>query len=144
MLAALSEFLERITGSSGEGSFAVDDLRAANACFVVARDDDKKAVGCAALRPLTPNIAELKRMFAVPGESGVGSELLAFLETKAAQMGYREIWLETRKVNTKAMSFYQRRGYKRIPNFGKYATRPEAVCFGKSVGGIDRPTGASS
>lgn len=42
--------------------------------------------------------------------------------------------LETRLVNTRAVHFYERHGYSRIPNYGRYIGRPEAVCFEKTLG----------
>lgn len=48
-------------------------------------------------------------------------------------MGYRALWLETRQMNERAVSFYESRGYKRIPNFGRYIGNPAAVCFEKQL-----------
>lgn len=131
LLAALSETLRQITGSSGEASFQVSDVRMDGTCFAIARDAGGEPVGCGAIRPLQPGVAELKRMFAVPGSRGVGSAVLAFLEREAAKHGYRQLWLETRGVNHRAISFYERHGYQRIANFGRYVGRAEAVCLGK-------------
>jgi ribosomal protein S18 acetylase RimI-like enzyme len=48
-------------------------------------------------------------------------------------MGYRAVWLETRLINECAVRFYEKRGYSRIPNFGKYRGNPQAVCFEKRL-----------
>lgn len=131
LLAALSARLQQITGSSGAASFQVSDVQVEGACFVIARQSDGQAVGCGALRPLEPGVAELKRMFAMPGSKGVGSTILGFLEHKACEFGYNQLWLETRKVNLHAVSFYQRHGYHPIASFGRYIGRTEAICLGK-------------
>jgi GNAT superfamily N-acetyltransferase len=131
LLAALSEALLRITGSSGTASFQVSDVQLEGACFAIARQSGGQPVGCGAIRPLEPGVAELKRMVAAPGSKGVGSAILAFLERQASELGYGQIWLETRKVNQRAVSFYERHGYRPIANFGRYTGRPEAVCLGK-------------
>jgi GNAT superfamily N-acetyltransferase len=133
LLARLSESLHHITGSSGTASFDVEDVKVDGACFVIARSASGLAVGCGALRPLGPGIAELKRMFAVPGSRGVGSAILAFLERKASEYAYGQIWLETRLVNQRAVAFYERHGYSPIANFCRYIGRPEAICLGKSL-----------
>jgi GNAT superfamily N-acetyltransferase len=133
LLAALSEALQQITGSSGTASFHVGDVRLEGACFVIARLSGGVPVGCGAIRPLQPGVAELKRMFAVPGSKGVGGAVLAFLEGKAREFGYGQLWLETRTVNQRAVSFYERHGYRPIANFGRYIGRPEAVCLGKRL-----------
>lgn len=133
LLASLSEILQGITGSSGAASFDVSDVKVEGACFAIARSENGVAVGCGAVRPLEPGVAELKRMFAKPGAKGVGKAVLSFLERKAAEFGYKQIWLETRKVNERAVRFYQRHGYCVIANFGRYVGRSEAICLGKHL-----------
>jgi ribosomal protein S18 acetylase RimI-like enzyme len=48
-------------------------------------------------------------------------------------MGYETLRLSTRLVNQTAVSFYERNGYRRIPNYGRYQGRDEAVCFEKML-----------
>ena len=138
LMAALSQALAAITGSDGRASFDVEDVRGARARFAVARDAQGRALGCGALRPLAEggaeDVAEIKRMFAVPGSAGVGSAVLAFLEAEAARLGYAQAWLETRLVNAHAVTFYERRGYARIANYGRYGGNAAAACFGKRLG----------
>jgi GNAT superfamily N-acetyltransferase len=139
LLDQLSGTLSGITGNSGRSSFDAADVEGYGASFVLAYDARGNALGCGAYRPLGDGVAELKRMFAIPGSKGVGSAILDHLETGAKADGYREVWLETRLVNSRAVQFYERNGYRRIPNFGKYVGRPEAVCFAKNLG-RDNPT----
>jgi len=137
LMAALSRTLAAITGSDGRASFDVEDVRGPRARFVVARDAQGRALGCGALRPLADggveDVAEIKRMFAVPGGAGVGSAVLAFLEAEAARLGYAHAWLETRLVNARAVAFYERCGYARIANYGRYRGNAAAACFGKRL-----------
>lgn len=133
LLDELSAALAAITGDSGSSSFDAADVRVARACFAVARDAGGQAAGCGALRPLAGDVAEVKRMYARPGHPGAGSALLAFLEVTAARLGYRDLWLETRAVNQRAVRFYLARGYRPIPNYGKYAGNAEAVCMAKRL-----------
>src|SRR5689334_4542222 len=53
--------------------------------FLVAVDDDGRAVGCGALRRLDNSSAEIKRMYVVPGSrgQGVSTRLLRALEEAA-------------------------------------------------------------
>jgi GNAT superfamily N-acetyltransferase len=125
----LSAALAAITGDSGAASFAAADV----SLFVVARADDGGLLGCGALRALAGAVGEIKRMYARPGTRGVGKALLAHLEREAAGFGYRELWLETRRVNARAVAFYLGHGYAEIDNYGKYVGRPEAACFGKRL-----------
>ncbi len=131
LLEALSDRLAEITGDSGRSSFEPDDVRGDAACFILARDETNGAAGCGAFRFLDEGIAEIKRMYAVPGSSQVGAAMLAYLEASAKAKGYAQCWLETRRVNTRAVNFYRKHGYQEIANFGKYAGRAEAICFGK-------------
>jgi len=142
LLDELSAALQAITGSSGKASFDANDVRVENARFVVARNVNGHPVGCGAFRPLATGVAEIKRMYSrVPG---AGSAVLAFLEQEAQQLGFVALQLETRAVNQKAVSFYERHGYTRIPNYGKYAGKVEAVCFEKQLRGQCRQSDTHS
>lgn len=139
LLDELSESLERITGDSGRNSYDPAESEQPGALFVLARDAGGNAVGCGAFRSLqrgnagVQRLCEIKRMYSRATVPGVGSAILAHLENAAREAGYCEAWLETRLVNERAVRFYEKAGYRRIPNFGKYAGRPEAVCFAKTL-----------
>lgn len=132
LLAELDTALAAITGSDGTTSFDAADVRGERACFLLAHDANGLAVGCGALRPLASGVAELKRMYARP-DSAAGRFLLEALERQALAFGYTEVWLETRKVNVRAVAFYEKHGYCTIPNYGKYVGRAEAICLGKTL-----------
>ena len=136
LIDALSNTLTALTGASGRASFDPADVRGARACFAIARGPGG-ALGCGALRPLEAegqgDVGEIKRMFARPGTAGVGSAVLRFLEAEAARLGYTTLRLETRLVNARAVAFYERRGYVRIANYGRYVGKPEAACFEKRL-----------
>jgi len=127
----LSAVLTAITGASGQASFDLADVQGPRACFALARDASGRALGCGALRPLDGTTAEVKRMFARPGTRGVGSAVLRFLEGEAACRGYAVVRLSTRLVNARAVAFYERHGYRRIPGYGRCAGSDVSVCFEK-------------
>lgn len=131
MMDELSKTLKEITGNSGKNSFNIDDISDPRAIFVLAYSDNGESIGCGAIRPIDENIAEVKRMYAKNKTKGIGTKILCYLEEQAQKLGYSRLWLETRLVNEKAVAFYGKRGYKRISNYGKYADRPEVVCFAK-------------
>lgn len=81
LLDRLSDALEAITWDSGRASFDPLDVQGDGASFVLAYDDEGRPLGCGAYRPLAEGVAELKRMFALPGTKGVGAAILACLET---------------------------------------------------------------
>lgn len=133
LMEELSATLARITGDSGQSSFDAQDVTGDGACFAIARDAQGAALGCGALRPLQEGVAEIKRMYARPGTRGVGSAVLAFLEQEARRLGYRAVWLSTRRVNGAAVAFYHKRGYQVIAGYGKYLGNPVSVCFAKRL-----------
>ena len=133
LMDELSQSLESITGSTGRNSFDIKDVYVPRSLFVIAYDNDGEAIGCGAIRPINENIAEVKRMFAKTKAIGVGTAILHHLEIEAKKMGYSALWLETRLINKRAVSFYEKRGYYCINNYGKYVDKPEAVCFEKKI-----------
>jgi ribosomal protein S18 acetylase RimI-like enzyme len=135
LMNELTMCLQAITGDGGQSSFNVEDMCAPRSLFAIARNPMGEAIGCGAFRSMDKITAEIKRMYVREKSSGVGSKLLFFLENQAAEMGYEVLCLETRLVNQKAVSFYEKNGYRRIPNYGRYQGRPEAVCFEKKLSG---------
>jgi ribosomal protein S18 acetylase RimI-like enzyme len=128
----LSENLYIRFGSDGKNSFQDWENENSKFVFVIA-EISNEIVGCGAIRPIDQNTGEVKRMYAkFPGKK-IGQTILAFLEDKAVTLGYTNLVLETRVKNENAVTFYQKQGYKIIPNYGKYTDRPEAICLGKSL-----------
>lgn len=132
LIAQLDAALLAITGDSGAASFDPRDVMGEGAAFVIAHDEHGDAVGCGALRSLEGDVAELKRMYARPG-SGAGAFILAELERRAAAFGYRRLWLSTRRVNARAVSFYKRHGYAPVPPYGRYIGRDASICLGRNL-----------
>ena len=131
LINELSETLQNITGDSGRKSFDISDLDNPRSLFVVARNVVGEAIGCGALRPYCENIAEIKRIYARYKSKGIGTQIISYLEEQAKTLGYSRIWLETRIINKKAVTFYEKSGYYRIENYGKYINNDEAICFEK-------------
>ncbi|OXA80785.1 Acetyltransferase (GNAT) family protein [Flavobacterium aquidurense] len=119
-------------GSDGKNSFTDWEYNDSKFIFAIA-EIDNEIVGCGAIRPISENIGEVKRMYSkYPGKK-IGQTILAFLENKAKATGYTDLILETRVKNQEASQFYKKQDYNVIPNYGKYTDRPEAICFGKSL-----------
>jgi GNAT superfamily N-acetyltransferase len=103
--------------------------------FLLARDAAGRAIGCGALRELGDGAGEVKRMYVVPSRrrSGVAHAVLAALEEEAARRGWTLLKLETGTEQPDAMAFYERHGYRRIPNFGHYADSELSVCYEREL-----------
>lgn len=129
----LSALLLERYGSDGRSGFVPEDE--ADAVVVVARRGDD-LLGCGAVRRLPGHdgVAEVKRMYARPGTSGVGGAILRRLEAEARTLGCGEVWLETRRANVGAIGFYRHAGYDERPAYGRYIGRPEAICLGRCIG----------
>ena len=121
-------------GYDGTGGFALADLDAPRAVFVVAYADGRP-VGCGALRPYDAEIAEVKRMYTVPSwrGRGVAAAVLAELERHARAFGYPIMRIETGDRQPGAIRLYERSGYRHIPPFGPYVAWDDSVCFEKPL-----------
>lgn len=72
LIEMLSAELAAITGDSGKSNFTVEAMNDDKALWVLAKNTHGEAIGCGAIRPITQNIAELKRMFSDRSVPGVG------------------------------------------------------------------------
>lgn len=86
--------------------------------FLLARSASSY-VACAGLRMLTARTAELKRVYVQPSVRGhgLGTTLVAALETHAASLGAISLRLDTRHELDEARRLYERRGYREIPRY---------------------------
>lgn len=130
LMAELSRKLARITGSDGTARFHPADVQDAGGAFLVAYLDGEPW-GCGALRRLSADTGEIKRVYARPNRAGVGSGILAALEERDAALGCCRLLLETRRQNTWAAAFCLRHGYAPCEAYGPYVGREDACCLEK-------------
>jgi GNAT superfamily N-acetyltransferase len=81
--------------------------------------------------------AEIKRMFVPAAHRGHGyaRALLAALEERARESGYRRMILETGAAEPEAIELYTTSEYAPIEGFGYYRDSPHNRCFGKALSG---------
>ena len=94
---------------------------------------DGDACGCGAIKALTEDAMEVKRMF-VPfamRKRGIASAILGELEKWAKELGYKSCILETGEKQPEAVILYKKQGYKTIPNYGQYMGVRTSICFKK-------------
>jgi len=80
---------------------------------------ESKAIGCAGIRKLDDEVAELKRMY-IRGEYrgyGIGVQILEQSLLKAKELGYKKIRLDTLKTMEKAQALYRSFGFYEIPSY---------------------------
>jgi putative acetyltransferase len=101
---------------------------------IVAFDGDLP-VGCGAIKEISPEAMEVKRMYVPQSERGKGiaSAVLKELEKWAAELNYKKCVLETGKKQPEAIALYKKSGYQIIPNYGQYIGVENSVCFEKML-----------
>ncbi|TFD28858.1 GNAT family N-acetyltransferase [Cryobacterium lyxosi] len=140
LLAAGTVFAHSLYPVENTFLLSTDELERPGVDVYVARDENGKACGMAALVPLDLDLdldaaAELKRLF-VHTEArgrGVAGRLLDRIEADAASHGIRSLALETGTLQHAAMALYRGRGYEQIELFGPYIGEELSVCFAKSL-----------
>jgi len=131
----LWEALGQLYGNTGPCEFSPADVEGRGTAFVVARLN-QQAVGCGAILPLAPGVAEVKRMFVEPAarRQGIARQILRELEAIACRLGYRVIRLETGNRQPGAIRLYEEAGYRHIERYGSHVEDELSVCFEKQIG----------
>lgn len=112
-----SRFPEGFDRATDDAS-ALGEYAPPGGVFLVARLAGT-AVGCGALRPFSPGVGEVKRMWVSPEARGrgVARKLLAALESAARERRLRAIRLDTHSALAEALRLYRAAGYREIPRF---------------------------
>jgi putative acetyltransferase len=115
-------------------SLDVEEVAPQNGAFLIAYVA-AEPVACGAIRRIEPGVAEVKRMYVVPGARGRGISkiILAALEDRARKLGVGRLVLETGVRQLKAIALYQTAGFNVIAHFGEYVGSHLSVCMGKDL-----------
>ncbi|WP_338770398.1 GNAT family N-acetyltransferase [Massilia sp. METH4] len=135
LIAELDAYLYSLYPPENVYALDIASLLAPNVAFAVARDaSNGTALGCAAV-VVTPEYAELKRMYVRPEARGQGlaRRLISALEEKALAQGCSVCMLETGPTMPEALALYERMGYKHRGAFGEYPEDPLSVFMQKEL-----------
>jgi len=102
--------------------------------FIVVRDEDGRALACGGVARYDESRGELKRMYVLPEERGLGlgRRVLVELEEHARRLGYEALVLET-GTRPEALGLYTSAGYEPCPCWPPYSTRELSRCFEKTL-----------
>lgn len=134
LIADLDAYLLQLYPPESVYALDINTLTQPHIRFAVARNSEGAAAGCGAL-VLTPEYAEVKRMFVHPAARGSGAakRLLAKLEEAAREAGCPVMVLETGPDQPEALGLYQRLGFARRGPYGDYADDPLSVFMEKPL-----------
>ena len=81
-------------------------------CIILAKDE-KKVVGCIALKPIGEDICEMKRLYVKPAARGkaLGKQLVEELIHFAKEAGYKTMKLDTITSLKDAIKLYRSKGF---------------------------------
>ncbi len=125
MLDQLDAYCASLYPAESNHLMDVSSLLAGDVLFLVARDVEGRAAGCAALVN-RGGYGEVKRMFVDPARrgGGTGRELLDHLVMFARMSGLSVLKLETGIHQPAAIALYERAGFTCCAPFGEYQPDP--------------------
>jgi putative acetyltransferase len=134
MLAQLDAYCGELYPAESNHLMDIDALTRADVVFLVARDDDGRAVGCGAYVKRGA-YGEVKRMFVAPSQrgKGTGGKLLADIARRAKAAGLPSLMLETGIYQPEAIGLYERDGFAYRAPFGDYRLDPLSVFMEKRL-----------
>ena len=104
--------------------------------ILLARDALGAAVGVIALKPLSPSVGEIKRLYVKPEARGFGAgrALAVAVIGEARRIGFCELKLDTLPKLEGAIALYRGLGFEPIPPYGSHPY-PGLICLGKILVG---------
>ena len=128
MLEQLDAYMGELYPAESNHLMDVASLMQPGVTFLVARDAQGRAAGCAALVE-RGGYGEVKRMYVDPDRRGcgTGAKLLAALVLRATEAGLASLKLETGISQPQAIGLYERDGFTRCAPFGQYQLDPLSI-----------------
>ena len=134
MLDKLDAYCAALYPAESNHLMDIASLLEGGVLFLVARDVDGAARGCAALVN-RDGYGQIKRMFVDETQrgKGTGRQLLEHLAMFARMAGVRSLMLETGIRQPEAIRLYERFGFTRCEPFGDYRPDPLSLFMVKQL-----------
>ena len=119
--------------SKREGFVAYNISESVSDVLIVS--EDAAAVACAGLKRYSDTDVEIKRVWVEPSyrRRGIAVHMMALLEERAKELGFRRLILQTRPIMPDAVGLYECLGYSLIDNYPPYDKLEGAICFAKGI-----------
>lgn len=132
---AMENYYNRLVGGAQNRKDFIPYNHLADIHNVLMVYDGGKPVACGSFKEYNRGVAEIKRIWVSPDYRGrhISKEIMARLEGKARELGYRRLILQTREACMEAVALYEAAGYERIPNYPPYNEMQLAVCYAKEI-----------
>jgi len=128
--------MHRVSPPESIHALDLDNLRQPEITFWTIWDEGSLA-GCAAIKELDPQHAEIKSMRTASAyrRKGVAKQLLQHMLYKAKQRGYKRLSLETGSMDffIPARELYASFGFENCPPFSDYIEDPNSVFMTKEL-----------
>lgn len=133
MLDKLDAYCAALYPAESNHLMDIASLMQGDVLFLVARDVEGRAVGCAALVN-RGGYGEVKRMYVDEARRGLGTgrQLLEHLAMFARMSGLQQLKLETGIHQPEAIGLYERFGFTRCEPFGDYRPDPLSLFMEKT------------
>jgi putative acetyltransferase len=143
--AGTLDFDLRFQGFERELRDLPGDYAPPKGCVLLAREQGE-ALGCVALRPLGPNVCEMKRLYVKPRHRGrgIGRRLVGAIVSEARLRGYDRMRLDTVPAMIAARKLYESAGFVPIEAYC-HNPIPGAIYYElnlREASGTDRTQGA--
>jgi putative acetyltransferase len=134
MLEKLDAYCAALYPAESNHLLDIASLMQGDVLFLVARDVEGAAVGCAALVN-RGGYGEVKRMYVDEARRGLGTgrKLLEHLAMFARMSGLQRLTLETGIHQPEAIALYERFGFIRCDAFGDYRSDPLSLFMEKTL-----------
>ena len=129
------EYYSKIVGgAANRKSFMPYNISASISDVLIAYTDGK-AIACAGLKKYSEEDVEIKRVWVEPEfrRHHLAAGMMEMIETKAKDLGFKRMILQTRPIMKDACGLYEKLGFSVIQNYPPYDKLEGAICFAKPI-----------